>query len=612
MTSLLLVVFCFTGLPEIQAQTHEIPYKQLKLNDLDAFDSPPSNWVIAGDVFMDLNNPLHVDSRKGEGVLVNTNEGDREDLYTTTWEHGDIDLELDFMMAKESNAGIYLQGRYEIQLLDSWGVENPKFSDLGGIYQWSENGRGTGGIPPQVNAARAPGLWQHMEIKFRAPRFDEDGNKISNARLVEVVLNGEVIHQNVKLIHPTGGAISNEEAEQGPLRFQGDHGPVAFKNIRYKRYDNEPIQLNSLTYRYFEGTFEEVSDINQSTLVGTGKAETIDLEPLKSDDTFAIAYEGTFDVEDAGPFFFELQSEGGARLSVDGKTVIENDVNTNWWESESKVTELSSGSHKVQLIYYRNEDRGGPRLALTTEGPGIERHALHAATAFPPGTPNAPLTVEPEDDPIVLRGFIQMEDRVHPHSAALGFTDGVNAGYDLKSGALMKLWKGTLVNANTIWQNRGGGNLNINEASAITVSGAPSLAYLKRKKTAWPDSLQEGVDFLYKSYRFEDDGALMVTYEWDEVTVKDRFASKDNGRVLSRSMNFDTNKRTKELFVRLAVGESISELPNGLYQADGKTYYIELDKDLAGEARIRDTKKGQELILPVSERDGSISYSYIW
>ena len=52
----------------------------------------------------------------------------------TNLEHGDIELELDFMMAKGSNAGVYLQGRYEIQMFDSWGVEHPAFFDCGGIY----------------------------------------------------------------------------------------------------------------------------------------------------------------------------------------------------------------------------------------------------------------------------------------------------------------------------------------------------------------------------------------------------------------------------------------------------------------------------------------------
>ncbi|MEX0778966.1 MAG: DUF1080 domain-containing protein [Balneolales bacterium] len=234
----------------LQAQSEELNFSPLELNTLEHFTSPTPNWTIAGDVLMDLNMSLNVQPKSGTGILVNGSGADNpQDIYTA-WEHGDLDIELEFMMANESNSGIYLQGRYEIQLMDSWGVQNPRFSDLGGIYQWWENDKGVGGIAPRLNVARAPGLWQDLSIKFRAPRFNENGEKIAHAKLSEVRLNGVMIHENVTLIHPTGGAISNEEAETGPLRFQGDHGPVAFKNIKYKKYE-QPLDNNSeLPERY--------------------------------------------------------------------------------------------------------------------------------------------------------------------------------------------------------------------------------------------------------------------------------------------------------------------------------------------------------------------------
>jgi hypothetical protein len=104
-------------------------------------------------------------------------------LFTKTV-YGDADLELDYMMAKGSNSGIYLQGRYEIQLLDSWGTVNPKSGDNGGIYErWDdskpEGQQGYDGHAPRQNASRAPGLWQHIKISFQAPRFDGKGQKIA-------------------------------------------------------------------------------------------------------------------------------------------------------------------------------------------------------------------------------------------------------------------------------------------------------------------------------------------------------------------------------------------------------------------------------------------------
>ena len=64
-----------------------------------------------------------------------------------------------------------------------------------------------------------------------APRFDEEGKKIENGRFVKVVHNGKVIHENVEVTGPTRAAAFENEAAKGPLMLQGDHGPVAFRNI---------------------------------------------------------------------------------------------------------------------------------------------------------------------------------------------------------------------------------------------------------------------------------------------------------------------------------------------------------------------------------------------
>ncbi len=85
-----------------------------------------------------------------------------------------------------------------------------------------------------MNACKAPGEWQTLEIVFRAPRFDAEGNKTVNARFEKVVLNGTLIHDNVEVAHPTGDNWTKKEHATGPLYFQADHGPVAFRNVRVR------------------------------------------------------------------------------------------------------------------------------------------------------------------------------------------------------------------------------------------------------------------------------------------------------------------------------------------------------------------------------------------
>ena len=214
-------------------------YTPVSLANLDAFSSPGSNWLVAGDAEADLNNEGIMKAIPGTGTAVNIISKKDNTHLITKESFGDIELELDFMMAKQSNSGIYLQGRYEVQLYDSWGKLNPGFIDCGGIYQrWDDKrpgaSKGYEGIAPLENVAKAPGLWQHFKIKFRAPRFDVNGTKITNARFEEVYLNGVLVQQQAEVTGPTRSAMFEDEKPTGPLMLQGDHGNVAFRNIVYR------------------------------------------------------------------------------------------------------------------------------------------------------------------------------------------------------------------------------------------------------------------------------------------------------------------------------------------------------------------------------------------
>ena len=224
------------------------------LNDLTFFKKSSQAWQIVGSVQADLNKANTLNFTNGTGILINLPDHQQkgEDLYSLA-DYGDIDLELEYLMASESNSGIYLQGRYEIQLIDTWGATAIRSGSNGGIYErWDEskpNGqKGYMGYAPRQNVSRAPGLWQKLKISFQAPRFDSNGKKTANAVMLKVELNGVLIHDHVELSGPTRGAIGDSETASGPLRIQGDHGAVAFRNIKVSRFDNgrpvEPVQAN--------------------------------------------------------------------------------------------------------------------------------------------------------------------------------------------------------------------------------------------------------------------------------------------------------------------------------------------------------------------------------
>jgi hypothetical protein len=201
--------------------------------DLSAWRSDTAQWMMVGRAVMDPINSKLLATTPGKGVLVNGLTGRTKNLLSQ-FEHGDVEVHLEFMVPQGSKSGVFLQGRYEVQIRDSYGVEELKHSDCGGIHQRWANNCGFEGYPPRVNATRAPGEWQILDILFRAPCFDADGQKIAHARFVKVALNGVLIHEDVEVTGPTRAANFNDEKPVGPLMLQGDHGPVAFRNIWIK------------------------------------------------------------------------------------------------------------------------------------------------------------------------------------------------------------------------------------------------------------------------------------------------------------------------------------------------------------------------------------------
>jgi len=215
--------------PMTLAQEHQSKVVVLG-DDLSGFTAPTGQWEVVGAVRLDPDNPRRFVTEEGKGVIVNGPTGRTSNLFSKV-EHGDVIAHIEFVVPKGSNSGVYFQGRYEVQILDSWGVQHPKYGDCGGIYQRWKDGKGFEGHPPRVNASRPPGQWQTFDVVFRAPRFDANGRKIANACFVKVVHNGVVIHENVEVSGPTRAAAFSEEKPTGPLMLQGDHGPVAYRNI---------------------------------------------------------------------------------------------------------------------------------------------------------------------------------------------------------------------------------------------------------------------------------------------------------------------------------------------------------------------------------------------
>jgi len=231
-------------------------------NGLNAWRQPTGEWMVGGDATMDPQNEKALKGSEGKGVVLNGPKGNTNHLLSAI-EHGDVVAHVEFKVPKGSNSGVYFMGRYEIQVFDSFGIEKPEYpgSGCGGIYERWINDKGFEGHDPMVNASKPAGEWQTYDVVFRAPRFDADGKKTENARFVRVVHNGKVVHENVEVTGPTRAAAFEDEKPLGPLMLQGDHGPVAYRNVTVRVLAEDP-KMQVLLYdfgasRQAMATYEE-------------------------------------------------------------------------------------------------------------------------------------------------------------------------------------------------------------------------------------------------------------------------------------------------------------------------------------------------------------------
>jgi len=162
---------------------------------IDLIDSDLSAWTLAE------NNEFIVE----DDVMINKKSGGN---IMTKQKFNDFKLHIEFKYPEASNSGVYLRGRYEVQIADNYG-EEPESHFIGGIY---------GFIDPVVNAAHKANQWQTYDITLIGRR-------------VTVVLNGQTVIKDRPIPGITGGAIDSNEGEPGPIMLQGDHGAVSFRNM---------------------------------------------------------------------------------------------------------------------------------------------------------------------------------------------------------------------------------------------------------------------------------------------------------------------------------------------------------------------------------------------
>ncbi|GAB3176029.1 family 16 glycoside hydrolase [Telluribacter humicola] len=558
----------------VSAQSEQGNYTAISLKDLSAFGQTGSNWSVKGGVTIHPDNASSVKTQSGSGVLVGTPGSP----LTTQVKAQDLQLRLEFMLSPGAEGYVHLPGGQRVRLADSRQQPTPNAQSSGFISQF-----------PAQNAAKAPGLWQTLELAYDASVPTQAGSALLN----NLALNGVTVQQSVYL------PLSKSIAEPQALGLEVTKGTIAFRNIGYQLLgDRKPLALQNMSYKLYNDSWNNPKPVK---VVREEKTNTLTQEIGTGMREFHAIYEGEMNVEESGIYIFTVAYTGPIlTLDIDGKQVIAPGESTSQ-DLHSGSIQLNKGAHKFRLHYSRFPWRPAA-LGLRVETAGVRPYDLHPLSSLPVPAPKPYMGVAAEGRPEMIRSFVQLEDEKYKrtHCVSVGSPAGWHYTMDLNRGALLQAWRGQFANVTEMWYERGEPQLLFTAGLTVPVSGKSSIAILKKDNTAWPDS----ADINFLGYRLDAQGFPMMRYAAGSATVNDYLVPGTDGLV--RTINVDGTPNGGTLYTLAGAGKQIEMVEKGLYKIDNH-YYVRLDK--RSKAVLRTSGGQQELLLPVN---GSTSYTMFW
>ncbi len=608
--------------------------EQMPLMDLGEFKTPTNNWQIVGQVTMDRNvnflkskeqpvkssirrkkrkkkdkyQPSAVSFEPGTGILLGRSDRTGNNLLETSWKHGDIELEFEVMVSKNSAFKIYFQGKYGLQLSDSWGIRLPTAQDMGGInYLCKTNDSNEErNIVPMSNPSKAPGLWQKLKISFQSPKFDKSGKKIANAKFVSISLNGMVVQSNVELSNCGDTSVSDEFPE-GPLVIHGYQGAIAFRNIQYRLLEQSKVELKSLSYKVYKGKLDWDQDLNHEQLESEGVSKQLDINSLGLEDSYGIVYSGNLNVPKKDVYTLYLGYTGGVSLSIGGKKVIYE----NTWDGSGErieTVELDAGDYSFSLTNLKSAAWYPPRLGLSIAGKSTHPKTFNTYESYPPeASSTEPVFVKIGQKPQMLRGFVSFngnEDKLS-HTIGVGTPEGINFIFNLNSGNLIGVWRGEFADTTPMWTHRGDGSFEPKGAVQWTFLNQP-IAQLPSMESAFPGAKAPFSDFVYKGYSIHDSGLPIFKHRYKGIEIENFISPDSSNTYLIQEIRF-SQSNLKDFYLKLASGK-VRSLPDGSFAIGGQQYYIKMKSDQ--KPFIREVNGETELIVLVDGKN--IEYEIIW
>jgi azurin len=373
-------------------------------------------------------------------------------------------------------------------------------------------------------------------------------------------------------------------------------------------------------FQLFLGKWEMLPDFGQLKALREGPLEK-NLIGWTFDDyknEFGIRFTGKLEVKKEGEHTFRLASDDGARIRINGKTLLAHDGIHPPGTGKTAAIKLATGKHDFQLDYF--QAAGGAELYVSWTGPDfgetwLTKTKLESAAKNKKKTENftgIPLVVK--DEAIIYRNFIA---GVGARGIAVGLPGGVNAAFDADICNVALVWRGAFIDAKRHWTDRGVGPQAPLGYSVTALDKNVPLAVLPSADSKWPDAPKDipwgnwPAGYKFGGYTLDKKSIPTFRYTFQGVNVEDRMEAAPistshghSGAALNRVITLQSDKAPADLHFRLASGKSVAAGKNG-------SFPLEEGVSIKAAGAI---VRGSDLLVPVTFKDGKarIEVSYTW
>jgi len=515
----------------------------------------PAGWQLAGAVLPGSGNALQ--TKSGDALLIGS--GSPLPLATPT-----DDFSMRFEMLATANAEVSLQ------LPTGQRISFQNESDLAKLL-------------------KVPGLWQTVELNYKTGK----GN--GPAMLEKLALNGVTVREGEALPGTASGPVS-----LAPLG-----GTIAVRNVGYRMLSSRTVAQWSgpLSYTIYEGENSNRINLSAQKILKQDTTSMLNYEVAYGQaPRYTILFAGRLNTLQTGSYQFDLRTGGVAGLWIDGKNVIP-EISHNLSQSETRAVDLTAGLHDVQVYYSKPMRRVG--VGLFVSQVGTRPQPLHALASLPDPTPVPLISITPDLRAECIRSFVQLpgERQKRTHSLSVGSPAGYHYTVDLNQMALLQVWKGDFANVTEMWHERGEPQLLEPMGTTLRLPAQTALMVLTNDGVAWPDSMDEKT-LQYKGLSLDKTGNPTIQYNLAGATVTDVTKPAPDG--LTRTLTV-TGTPTGTVYCRVAAGQIIDDIGNGLYAINDRSYFVRVDPKTKLKQRSSNGK--QELLLPVKN---SVTYSIVF